>query len=96
LFTASSPRSALWQRLDGLVDRYELFNRRQTSGWVAEAGLPGIATGDFHRLEHLRAWTTLLPCAKHEQAVIEHLRSSRRAYVVPWGLLDELRRPLAA
>jgi hypothetical protein len=66
LFTASSPRSALWQRLDG------------------------------HPLEHLRTWTTLLPCAKHEQAVIEHLRSSRRAYVVPWGLLDELRRPLAA
>jgi hypothetical protein len=39
-----------WQRLDGLVDRFELFNRRQTFGWVAEAGLPGIATGDFHRL----------------------------------------------
>lgn len=85
-----------WQRLDGLVDRYELFNRRQTFGWVAEAGLPGIATGDFHRLEHLRTWKTLLPCAKNEQAVIDHLRSSRRAYVVPWGLRDELRRPLAA
>jgi predicted metal-dependent phosphoesterase TrpH len=85
-----------WQRLDGLVDRYELFNRRQTFGWVAEADLPGIATGDFHRLEHLRTWKTLLPCAKSEQAVIEHLRSSRRAYVVPWGLRDELRTPLAA
>jgi predicted metal-dependent phosphoesterase TrpH len=85
-----------WHRLDGLVDRYELFNRRQTFGWVAEAGLPGIATGDFHRLEHLRTWKTLLPCPKSEQAVIEHLRSSRRAYVVPWGLRDELRRPLAA
>ena len=85
-----------WQRLDGLVDRYELFNRRQTFGWVAEAGLRGIATGDFHRLEHLRTWKTLLPCAKNEQAVIDHLRSSRRAYVVPWGLRDELRRPLAA
>ena len=85
-----------WQRLDGLVDRYELFNRRQTFGWVAEAGLPGIATGDFHRLEHLRTRKTLLPCAKNEQAVIEHLRSSRRAYVVPWGLRDELRKQLAA
>jgi predicted metal-dependent phosphoesterase TrpH len=85
-----------WRRLDGLVDRYELFNRRQTFGWVAEAGLPGIATGDFHRLEHLRTWKTLLPCAKTEAAVVDHLRSSRRAYIVPWGLRDELRRPLAA
>ena len=85
-----------WQRLDGLVDRYELFNRRQTFGWVAEAGLPGIATGDFHRLEHLRTWKTLLPCAKTERAVIEHLQSSRRAYIVPWGLRDDLQTPLAA
>jgi predicted metal-dependent phosphoesterase TrpH len=85
-----------WQRLDGLVDRYELFNRRQTFGWVAEAGLPGIASGDFHRLEHLRTWKTLLPCAKTEADVIGHLRSSRRAYLVPWGLRDELRKPLAA
>ena len=82
------------QRLDGLVDRYELFNRRQTFGWVAEAGLPGIATGDFHRVEHLRTWKTL-PCAKTEHAVIEHLQSSRRAYIVPWGLRDELPKPLA-
>ena len=88
--------SGNWQRLDGLVDRYELFNRQQTFGWVAEAGLPGVASGDFHRPEHLKTWKTLLPCAKNEAAVIEHLRSSRRAYFVPWGLRDELRKPLAA
>jgi hypothetical protein len=85
-----------WQRLNGVVDRYELFNRRQTFGWVAEAGLPGVATGDFHRLEHLRSWKTLLACAKREAAVVAYLRSTQRAYVVPWGLGDELRRPLAA
>lgn len=39
---------------------------------------------------------TLLPCRKSETAVVEHLRSDRRAYVVPWGLRDELRKPLAA
>jgi hypothetical protein len=46
-----------------LVDRFELFNRDTLFGWVAAAGLPGIATGDFHRLEHLHTWKTLLPCA---------------------------------
>jgi predicted metal-dependent phosphoesterase TrpH len=81
-----------WAMLDGLVDRYELFNRQQTFGWVAEAGLPAIASGDFHRPEHLATWKTLLPCRKSEAAVVEHLRSSRQAYVVPWGL----RAPLAA
>jgi hypothetical protein len=85
-----------WRRLDGAVDRYELFNRQQTFGWVAEAGLPGIASGDFHRPEHLATWKTLLPCAKSEIAVVEHLRSTRSAYVVPWNLRDALRKPLAA
>lgn len=81
-----------WRRLDGLVDRYELFNRQQTFGWVAEAELPAIASGDFHRPEHLATWKTLLPCRKSETAVVEHLRSSRPAYVVPWAC----RAPLAA
>jgi predicted metal-dependent phosphoesterase TrpH len=84
------------ERLDGVVDRYEVVNRRQTFGWVAEAGLPAIATGDFHRAEHLRSWKTLLPCAKNERAVVSYLRSDRRAYVMPWGLPDELGDPLAA
>jgi hypothetical protein len=71
-------------------------NRRQTFGWVAEAGLPAVAAGDFHRVEHLRSWKTLLPCAKTERAVVNHLRSDRRAYLMPWGLPDELGDPLAA
>ena len=37
-------------------------------------GLAGIATGDFHRPEHLATWKTLLPCAKDERAVVEYLR----------------------
>ena len=51
--------------------------------------MPGIATGDFHRPEHLTTWKTLLPCAKSERAVIDHLRSDRRAYGVPWNLREE-------
>jgi PHP domain len=83
-------------RLDGLVDRFELFNRDRTFGWVASAGLPAVAAGDFHRAPHLMTWKTLLPCRKQEDAVVEYLRSSARAYVVPWRLRAELRGREAA
>lgn len=67
--------------LAGLVDRYELFSRGDLFAWVAEAGLPGVASGDFHRIEHLRGWKTLLPCPKEERAVVAYLRSERPAYL---------------
>ena len=84
------------RRAAQLVDRWELINRAQTFGWVAEAGLPPVATGDFHRPEHLETWKTLLPCARTEAAVLSYLRSDATAYVVPWHLRDEPRRRLAA
>jgi predicted metal-dependent phosphoesterase TrpH len=59
------------------VDRFELFNRDELFAWVAERRLPAVATGDFHRPEHLRTWKTLLPCTRNEEAVVEHLRSRR-------------------
>ena len=83
-------------RLDGLVDRLELFNRQRTFGWIATAGLPGVATGDLHREEHLATWKTLLPCRKQEDAVVDYLRSGGQAYVAPWRLRDELRGRRAA
>jgi hypothetical protein len=49
---------------------------------VAAAGLPTIASGDFHRLEHLGGWKTLLPCPKDEPSVVAYLRSARPAYLV--------------
>jgi predicted metal-dependent phosphoesterase TrpH len=70
------------ERWTPLVDRFELFNRHTLFSWVAEANLPSIATGDFHDLEHLATWKTLLPCAKQEQAVVEYLRSARPGYLV--------------
>jgi len=75
-----------------LVDRFELFNRNTLFGWVSAAGLPAVASGDFHRLEHLSTWKTLLPCARDEGAVLAYLRSSRPAFLVR---LDEP-QPLAA
>lgn len=76
-----------------LVDRFELFNRHTLFGWVAAAGLPAVATGDFHRLEHLATWKTLLPCAKDDAAVLTYLRSPRPAYLVR---LDDAREERAA
>jgi predicted metal-dependent phosphoesterase TrpH len=70
------------QALAGLVDRYELVNRRDVFAWVAQAGLSGVATGDFHRLEHLYTWKTLLPCTQTERCVVEYLRSGLPAYLV--------------
>jgi predicted metal-dependent phosphoesterase TrpH len=74
-----------WAQLEGLVDRFELFNRRQVFPWVADAGLPVVATGDFHHLENLAGWKTLLPSEKDESAVLDYLKSPGRAYLLPWG-----------
>jgi predicted metal-dependent phosphoesterase TrpH len=60
-----------------VVDRFELLNRDDVFGWVAERKLPAVATGDFHRPEHLSTWKTLISCAKAEAAVVEELRSGR-------------------
>ena len=60
------------------VDRFELVNRHEVFEWVARARLPVVATGDFHRRDHLATWKTLLPCPPDEEAIVEHLRSGRR------------------
>jgi hypothetical protein len=67
--------------LRGLAHRFELFNRSQLFGWVAEAGLPAVAGGDFHRPEHVTGWRTLLPCERSEEAVVAYLRSPRPVYL---------------
>ena len=50
----------------------------------------GIATGDFHRPEHLATWKTLLPCAKDERAVVEYLRSGAPAFLAPLGTPERI------
>ena len=70
-----------WRELAPLVDRWELFNRRELFAWVADHELLAVASGDFHRPEHLFGWKTLLPCAKREDAVVEYLRSGRPAFL---------------
>jgi predicted metal-dependent phosphoesterase TrpH len=69
----------------GLVDRWELFNRREVFSWVARRDLPSVASGDFHRAEHLSSWKSLLGCDHDEQSVIEFLRSSRPAHLLPFS-----------
>jgi predicted metal-dependent phosphoesterase TrpH len=67
--------------LRALADRFELFNRNQLFGWIADSGLPCLATGDVHRPEHLHGWKTLIPCTKDEAAVVDYLRSPRPVYL---------------
>ena len=64
-----------------LVDRWELYNRNEAFPWVAEAGLPVAASGDFHRPEHLWGWKTVLGCAKDARSTIECLRSAGPVYL---------------
>lgn len=79
-----------WRHLRGPVDRWELFNRHDLYGWTAERGLPAVASGDFHRLEHLHGWKTLLPCAKEEAAVVSYLRSPRPTFLARFDEPAEL------
>ena len=64
------------------VHRFELFNRSTLFGWISREGLATVATGDFHRLEHLPGWKTLLPCARNTDVVVDYLRSPRPTYLV--------------
>jgi predicted metal-dependent phosphoesterase TrpH len=61
-----------------VVDRFELFNRDDRFGWIAERQLPWVATGDFHRPEHVFSWKTLLDCERSEPSVVSALRSGRQ------------------
>jgi predicted metal-dependent phosphoesterase TrpH len=82
--------------LGELIHRYELFNRREVFSWVAEEELPPVATGDFHRSEHLSSWKTLLPCDRDPEAVVAHLRSRGRVFLMPFVIGQTARLPAAA
>jgi predicted metal-dependent phosphoesterase TrpH len=71
--------------LSALMHRFELFNRTQLFSWVARAGLPCVASGDFHRLQHLGGWKSVVPCARDEEALIAHLRSRRPVFITEVG-----------
>jgi hypothetical protein len=64
--------------------------------WIAEEGLPPIASGDVHRAEHVTSWKTLLPCEKEPRAVVDHLRSNGRVCLMPFALAQRGALSLAA
>ena len=66
-----------------VVDRFELLNRDEVFSWVAQRRLPAVASGDFHRAEHLTSWKTLLDCRRHPEAIVEELRSTRPLALTP-------------
>ena len=73
-----------WSRFAPLLHRVELFNQATLFSWVASQHVPVVASGDFHHLEHLSSWKTLLPCPQTERAVIDYLRSPAPAYLLPF------------
>lgn len=80
--------------LRSLAHRFELINRHRVFAWVAAAGLPAVANGDFHVPEHVDTWKTLLPCARTGSAVVDFLRSEAPAAltrVEPEALPQDLR-----
>jgi predicted metal-dependent phosphoesterase TrpH len=78
--------AAEWRALAPLVDRWELINRRDVFGWVAGAGLPAVATGDAHHVEHVLTWKTMIFCRKERAAVLAHLRSPAPTYLIDAAL----------
>jgi hypothetical protein len=46
--------------------------------------------------EQLASWKTLVPCRKHDRAVVEYLRSRKPVYLAPFAPLEEIRLTLAA
>ncbi len=77
-----------------VAHRFELLNRTTLFSWVARAGLPAVANGDFHRPEHLDGWKTLLPCEKDLDAIVAYRRSARPAYLT--RIEDTQALPVAA
>jgi hypothetical protein len=68
----------LWNRRDDirdLVDLWEVATRFDLFPPVARAKYPYIGNSDFHSVEHLYAWKTLLPCEKTEDAVVRALKT---------------------
>jgi hypothetical protein len=93
---ATARFAADWPALAPLVDRWELINRRDVFGWVAEAGLPSVATGDAHEPEHLLTWKTMIFCRKERASVLAHLRSAAPTYLVDAASVVAARQATAA
>ena len=93
---ATARFAAEWSALAPLVDRWELINRRDVFDWVAQAGLPAVACGDAHLLEHVLTWKTMIPCRKERASVLAHLRSPAPTYIVDAALVVAAREATAS
>jgi hypothetical protein len=70
----------LWNRraeIEELIDLWELACRWDLFPQVGRARLPFIGNSDFHQLQHLWAWKTLLPCEKRPAEVMATLRRGK-------------------
>jgi hypothetical protein len=86
----------LWRERDAfhhLIDCWELINGHTVFPWVADARLPVVANGDFHRPEHLATWKTLLPTEQDEEAILDFLCSRARLHLT---VFDPVPKSVAA
>jgi predicted metal-dependent phosphoesterase TrpH len=74
------------------VHRLELVNRHDFFHWVARGLLPAVATGDFHHVEHLWTWKTVVCAERRVEPLLEQLRSPRPVELTR----VDARRPRAA
>jgi predicted metal-dependent phosphoesterase TrpH len=93
---ATARFAAEWRSLAPLVDRWELINRREVFGWVADARLPAVATGDSHAVDHVLTWKTMIVCRKERAHVLAHLRSAAPAFLVDAALAVPARATVSA
>lgn len=91
--TARWSEEAYWAA--AVVDRFEVCNRHEFYPWVARERLPVVASGDFHRPEHLATWKTLVPAVKTEEAVVGYLRSGKPVSLLAVEVAGDKLRPAA-
>lgn len=65
------------QKYAPFFDAWEVANRTDLFSVVSLNNYPILANGDFHKVQHLYSWKTLLPCEKDVEAVKECIRDNR-------------------
>jgi 3',5'-nucleoside bisphosphate phosphatase len=65
------------QKFAAQFDAWEVANRTDLFSVVSLSNFPILANGDFHKVQHLYSWKTLLQCEKNVEAVKACIRDNR-------------------
>lgn len=70
----------LWdqkEELLGLLDAWEVASGPFLFDEVLQSGLPMIANSDYHRIEHMTSWKTVIDSEKHPEAILEAIKNQK-------------------